>query len=133
MLELDETHTRVESQRTLLVVPTCRRLAMSGDGRHVVCVSGRRVVSLCDTKTGAVRSMRNKVAVGALAVSPNASDGIVALGDIAGRITLWRCLSNETFETSFEECVSTSMHWHSHGVNALCKKMILFYILFRFN
>jgi WD40 repeat protein len=60
-----------------------------------------------------------KVPATVLAVSPAVGDGIVAVGDVSGRITLIRCIGADTCRKPYEKCVSTTLHWHAHGVNTL--------------
>jgi WD40 repeat protein len=120
----------LESEVTLFTVKSCHALRWSADGRHLVCIGGRRHLKLCDiaalesaagdaATAAAVRTFHLKVPATVLAVSPAVGDGVVAVGDVSGRITLIRCIGEDTCRKPYEKCVSTTLHWHAHGVNTL--------------
>jgi hypothetical protein len=76
------THTLFKVRRGL-------SLQLSADSRHIVCVAGT-IVKLFDTHQHMLRSFQSKIAVASVGVSPSLVDGIVAFGDVSGRISLWR-------------------------------------------
>lgn len=59
------------------------------------------------------------MAITCFAVSPVAADGVLAVGDRSGKITLWHCLSDTTRALRQDKCVCSVMHWHARGVNGL--------------
>ena len=107
----------VDSQ-TLFKVRHGSALSLSADSRHIVCLAGS-IVKLYDTHQRMLRSFQSKITVSSVAVSPSLVDGIVAFGDISGRISLWRCLAADTCALPQSKCLVTSLHWHAHAVNAL--------------
>lgn len=112
------TNSTVVTTQTLFKVRHGMALHLSADSRHVVCVAGT-IVKLFDTHQRMLRSFQSKLAVTCVAVSPSLVDGIVAVGDIAGHIALWRCLANDTCVLPQAKCLVTTMHWHAHAVTAL--------------
>jgi WD40 repeat protein len=122
----------VAASRSLLAVKACHSLLWSADGRHLVCLAGRKQLKLCDTSllgaagaaplgddSGAVRTFHLKIPATVLALSPAVADGAVAVGDMSGRITVLRCLGAESCRKPVDKCVSTTLHWHAHGVNTI--------------
>ena len=83
------TTTTIVRTQTLFKVRRGLTLQLSADSRHIICVAGT-IVKLFDTHQQMLRSFQSKLRVTCCAVSPSLVDGIVALGDVSGRIALWR-------------------------------------------
>ena len=84
----------VRKQRVLFTLKlACISVVWSPNARFIVAGGAKKELKVYQLHTSSVRETRVKVGISALDVSP--ADGVVAVGDKSGRITLWRCLSKK--------------------------------------
>ncbi|RKP04489.1 WD40-repeat-containing domain protein [Thamnocephalis sphaerospora] len=104
-----------EPLQQIAQITGCQRMAWAPDGEFVALLAEREMYVGRLANDSELQLQRFTLKTRASCIAFHATEACIAVGDIAGRITLWYCLG----ATTNEETTRTMMHWHAHGVNAL--------------